>query len=81
MTWNESQQQTGPAIGWHWYCDTTTSQLRPVKVFDVAGLKYAWPMGTDPEHPLTVRVEQCTGEFVGPLQESMSQRLSKEGGH
>ena len=69
MTWNERHKHIGPPVGWHWYRETPTSEPRRVKVFDGCWIKYAWPLGDDPEHPLTIRVEHLKGEFLGSAED------------
>ena len=69
MTWNEGESKDGPAVGWYWYREKRTSWPHLVKVFDVCHLKYVWPLGDDRAHPLTVRLDNAKGEFVGACME------------
>lgn len=67
MTWNEHTNDQGQSVGWYWYRETPGSSPYPVRIFDVVHLKYVRPLGDDPNHPRTVRLEQCSGEFLGRL--------------
>jgi len=65
MTWtNEKPTQ----VGWYWFRKDRDSRAHPVKIYNAGVVFYLWPMDHYARAHVTVRLEDCSGEFAGPME-------------
>ncbi len=64
MTWtNEKPKQ----VGWYWFRKDRDSRAHPVKIYNAGVVFYLWPMDDYARAHVTVRLEDCSSEFAGPM--------------
>lgn len=64
MTWTNERPKF---VGVYWHRATPRSHSHPVKVYRVGGSFYVWPIEEDARADITVRLEDCSGEWSGPM--------------
>jgi hypothetical protein len=64
MTWTTERPTSG---GVYWHRATPASQCHPVKVFNVGSFFYVWPIEEDGRVDIRVRLDDCSGEWAGPM--------------
>lgn len=64
MRWtNERPKHAGV----YWHRATPAASSHPVKIYSVGTLFYVWPIEEDGRADITVRLDDCSGEWAGPM--------------
>ena len=53
--------------GVYWHRATPAALSHPVKIYSVGALFYVWPIEDDGRADITVRLDDCSGEWAGPM--------------
>ena len=64
MSWTTERPKL---IGVYWHRATPAAQSHPVKIYNVGTHFYVWPIEEDGRANITVRLEDCSGEWAGPM--------------
>jgi hypothetical protein len=54
-------------VGVYWFRKDRDSPAHPVKIYNAGVVLYLWPLGDYAKANLTVRPEDCSGEFARPI--------------
>jgi hypothetical protein len=55
------------AAGVYWHRVTSAAHSHPVKIYNVGSRFYVWAIEEDGRADITVRLEDCSGEWAGPM--------------
>jgi len=64
MTWTTDKPNQ---LGWFWYRKDPNSHVRLVKISDAGVVLYLRSLDESGHVDLTVRLEDCSGEWTGPI--------------
>ena len=64
MSWTTERPKS---VGVYWHRATPASLSHPVKIYSVGSLFYVWPIEEDRRADVTVRLDDCSGEWAGPM--------------
>ena len=64
MSWTTEKPKS---IGVYWHRATPAAQSHPVKIYNVGTHFFVWPIEEDGRANITVRLEDCSGEWAGPM--------------
>jgi hypothetical protein len=64
MMWTTERPTRG---GVYWHRATPASQSHPVKIYNVGSFFYVWPIEEDGRAEIRVRLDDCSGEWAGPM--------------
>jgi hypothetical protein len=65
MTWTTNKPTK---VGWYWYRKDPHSHAHPVKIYDAGIVLYLWPLDDYAKAHITVKLDDCSGEFAGPME-------------
>jgi hypothetical protein len=65
MTWTTEKPNL---VGVYWHRATPAAHSHPVKIYNVGTIFYVWPVEDDARANVTVQLEDCSGEWAGPME-------------
>jgi hypothetical protein len=65
MNWTSNKPTQ---VGWYWFRKDRDGRAHPVKIYNAGVVYYLWPLDDYANANLTVRLDDCSGEFSGPME-------------